>query len=664
MNEPRDRRARLRCWSGNPLSERRQSIVAISIIALAVATAISQLQPWKLIEARVYDYLSTTLAANRPADGPVIVAIDELSFAELGLQWPWPRDLHARLVAALRKAGAKAVGLDIILAEATNPAADEALASSMGPDVVLAADVTLIETPHADQLVRVEPLPMLTRSGARPGISSIVLDGDGTLRRLPRYEDGFAKMLAAAAGVSTASEVPAGALIQTFGPARTYPTVSYYQALDPDNFLPPGFFRGRTVIVGLSMQSAPTTENGGADAYATSWTPRTGRLLSGAEIQATIFDNLAKRLFVTPAPAVGSVAAIVLAAVAAGFVVRRRTGWRTVMAGGLAVLLCGLVSFALLRYGRIYLPPLSPAIAFVAVAAAQGARDYAAERRLRRTITRAFSQYLSPVLVDRLASDPSKLKLGGERRTLTILFCDVRGFTTISERMKDDPEGLTRLVNRLLNPLSEAILKAGGTIDKYIGDAIMAFWNAPLDDPEHAVHAVEAALDMLRALDELNAELASEASANGAAPIELRIGTGINTGECVAGNMGSDRRFNYSALGDAVNLASRLEGQTKTYDVPILLGSETARLVGERFAVIELDRVFVKGKSEAATVSTVVPAIDEAARVAHEALLADLYSGRDKQALSRLDGLAERVPALAGYYGSIGTRLSPPQIGE
>ncbi|HHZ09864.1 MAG TPA: adenylate/guanylate cyclase domain-containing protein [Rhizobiales bacterium] len=636
--------------------DRLRGVALIVVSAFAVLAAISFSAPWRLLEARVFDYLSTLSPPPRPADGPIIVAIDEPSFAELGLQWPWPRDIHGRLVEALRDAGARVIGLDIIFAEpSAKPGADAALAAALGPDVVLAADETLIDTPLAVQTIRVEPLPALTDTGAKSGIASIVLDRDGTLRRVPRYPDGFAAMLLDAGGIPYKSPAP-GVLLQSFGPARTYETVSYYQALEPAAFLPPGFFFGRTVIVGLSMQSAPTTDAGGADAFATPQTLRTGRLVAGAEIHATIYDNLRAGLFVRPAAGALSLGAIAAAAGLAGLAVRRSTGWPTVVAGIVTVAACIAGSWTLLRFGRFFVPPIAPAVAFAGVAAAQGARDYAAEFRLRQGITRAFSQYLSPVLVERLASDPSQLHLGGERRTLTVLFCDVRGFTTISERLRDDPQRLTTLINRLLNPLSAVILTAGGTIDKYIGDAIMAFWNAPLDDPEHAEKAVGAAVGMLAAVDALNAELAAEAIAASETPIEIRIGIGINTGDCVVGNMGSDVRFNYSVLGDPVNLASRLEGETKVYGVPILIGDETARRLSGRYPAIELDRVLVKGKTEAAVVHTVlgvagaVAAIDDAARAAHQAFLDDFYAGRKADAAARIDRLARQLPTLATYY--------------
>jgi adenylate cyclase len=633
-----------------------QLAVIVPLVAAAVIAA-SLTSPWRLVELKIFDYLSTTAPPSPSEQSPIIVAIDEPSLAEIGLRWPWPRDLHAELVTALREAGAKAIGLDIIFAEPSAGVGDQALAAALGPDVVLAADETIIRTPQADQRIRVEPLLAFTDAGAKPGVASVLLDGDGIVRRMPPYADGFAARLAEASGAAPARP-PADALIQSFGPARTFQTVSYYQALDPKNFLPPDIFRGRIVIVGLSMQSASGVDSGGADAFATSYTVRSRNLIAGAELQATVLDNLARGLFVTPAPALLAGVATLAAAALACLVVWRGTGYVTGLVSVATILLFFGASFLLLLYGHVFLPPLAPSLAFAGVAGIQSARDYAAERRRRMRITLAFSQYLSPVLVDRLADDTGQLKLGGERRELTILFCDVRGFTTISEQMKDDPEGLTRLMNRLLNPLSDVILKAGGTIDKYIGDAIMAFWNAPLDDPDHAVHAIEAALAMLDAVDVLNAEREAEAGASGEMPLPLRIGVGINTGDCVVGNMGSDFRFNYSALGDAVNLASRLESETKAFRVSILVGEETARRAGGRIALAELDRVKVKGKTQAVAVSTPVPGAEPGALALHAALVADMRDGRLSSSDPRFDTLADALPGAAGFYQLVRSSLS------
>jgi adenylate cyclase len=236
--------------------------------------------------------------------------------------------------------------------------------------------------------------------------------------------------------------------------------------------------------------------------------------------------------------------------------------------------------------------------------------NYFREQKQRQQIRSAFGFYLSPQLVEQLARSPEKLVLGGEERRMTILFSDVRGFTSISEHYKDDPQGLTRLMNRFLTPLTNAIIERKGTIDKYIGDAIMAFWNAPVDDDDHEANACDAALAMLERAEALNVEIKREADANGGVYMPLRIGIGLNTGPCVVGNMGSDFRFNYSVLGDTVNVASRLESRTKDYRLSMVIGSRTAEKAKEKFATMEIDLIQVKGKKQPEAVFTVIGRTD------------------------------------------------------
>ncbi|WP_135078176.1 adenylate/guanylate cyclase domain-containing protein [Terasakiella sp. SH-1] len=228
---------------------------------------------------------------------------------------------------------------------------------------------------------------------------------------------------------------------------------------------------------------------------------------------------------------------------------------------------------------------------------------YAAEEAQKKQVRSAFSHYMSPALVERLAEDPTQLKLGGENRDMTLLFCDVRGFTSISELF--DAEGLTKLINKFLTPLTNVILQRRGTIDKYMGDCIMAFWNAPLDDENHERNGCLSALEMIDSLVAVNERLEKEAEEEGRPHIPLRIGIGLNTGTCCVGNMGSDQRFDYSVLGDAVNLASRLEGQSKTYGVTIVIGESTYKNVQD-LACIELDLIMVKGKTEAVRIYSVL----------------------------------------------------------
>ncbi|MBP6014066.1 MAG: adenylate/guanylate cyclase domain-containing protein [Alphaproteobacteria bacterium] len=215
----------------------------------------------------------------------------------------------------------------------------------------------------------------------------------------------------------------------------------------------------------------------------------------------------------------------------------------------------------------------------------------------RRTVRSAFAQYLPPDVVESIANDPSKLKLGGETRELSIMFCDIRGFTPIAESFRADPQGLTKLINRALTPLSREVLNHHGTIDKYIGDCVMAFWNAPLDDADHATHACECALAMMDALIVLNQELTAEGFYKSHKVNQIDVSIGLNTGTCVVGNMGSELRFDYSALGDAVNISARIQSFAGNYGFPIAIGEDTEMIVNEKFAFLELDYIAVKGRA-------------------------------------------------------------------
>ena len=258
-------------------------------------------------------------------------------------------------------------------------------------------------------------------------------------------------------------------------------------------------------------------------------------------------------------------------------------------------------------------------------------REEAAKKQTRD----AFSKYLSPDMVNVVAENPDQLKLGGQKRDMTLLFCDVRGFTTISEQF--DAEGLTQLINKLLTPLTNVILARKGTVDKYMGDCIMAFWNAPLDDAEHAKNGCRSALKMLEEMDPLNDRLEQEAKEEGRKHIPLKVGLGLNTGECVVGNMGSDQRFDYSVLGDAVNLASRLEGQSKNYGVRVVIGETTHALV-EGMATIELDLIKVKGKTEAVQIFALLGEEDLAETAPFKAFKAKIHEMLTKYRSQDWDG--------------------------
>ena len=300
----------------------------------------------------------------------------------------------------------------------------------------------------------------------------------------------------------------------------------------------------------------------------------------------------------------------------------------TVLGAAVIMGIVGYGSWYLFDTQKLLLDPSAPLITMLMLTGTLIITNYIREERRRREIRGAFGQYVSPDLVSQLSEDGAELKLGGQTRELTLLFSDVRGFTAISERFRDDPQGLTLLMNRFLTVLSNAILDQRGTIDKFMGDAVMAFWNAPLPTENHQAASCRAEIDMLARTAELNEQLPDDTP-------RINVGIGLNTGTCVVGNMGSYSRFDYTALGDTVNLASRLDGQSKTYGVGTVVGESTAEVVSDTFALIELDLIRVKGNDEPARIfgllgDETLRATDAFARVAEtNAAMLEAYRGRD-----------------------------------
>jgi adenylate cyclase len=271
---------------------------------------------------------------------------------------------------------------------------------------------------------------------------------------------------------------------------------------------------------------------------------------------------------------------------------------------------------------------------------------FVAEYLAKLQIKKQFGTYLSPDLVAQLQRNPDLLVLGGDSRELSIMFTDVRGFTTISEHYGRDVQGLTRIMNRYMTAMTKKILENNGTLDKYIGDAQMAFWNAPLDNTQHAKDAVRTALEMMVSLDEFNREITAEGIP------EFGMGLGINTDTVVVGNMGSDQRFDYTCLGDGVNLASRLEGQSKGYGVKIVLGKKTAEYVKDEYEVFELDCIAVKGKTEGVYIYTLAPESQQ-----HREFLELYYAGDWDRALAQIPLCKNICPEMEKYYDAMEQRL-------
>ncbi len=344
------------------------------------------------------------------------------------------------------------------------------------------------------------------------------------------------------------------------------------------------------------------------------------REMPGVEIHAQLLEQILQGAFlVRPDWAVGAEVLFTLL-VGIGLILSlpRIGALPSAALGGASVAIAFGTSWLLFKHAQLLIDPVYPWVVMTLVYLVATLLGHLRTEARQREIRGAFSHYMSPHYVDELAAHPERLKLGGQARVMTIMFCDIRGFTSLSEKL--DAESLTHFMNSFLSPMTEIITERKGTIDKYIGDCIMAFWNAPLDDPDHARNAVQAAQAMRRKLVELNRLWPAEAAYRVFLPV--RIGIGINTGECVVGNFGSQQHFDYSLLGDPVNLASRLEGLGKVYGIDLVIGEETAALLGD-LALIEVDLVAVKGKSEAGRIYTLPPeqVVEEQFINQHSALL-------------------------------------------
>jgi adenylate cyclase len=467
-------------------------------------------------------------------------------------------------------------------------------------------------------------VPPIEQAAAGRGLFSIDPEHDGIIRRVPLVMEAqgvlvpslslemlrivsqtsaiIVKVDPAGDGVQSvavrALEVPTDARGRIFVHFSKSDPALYVSAKDVlQGKLSRDRLRGKLVLIGTSAIGLLDLKTTPVEA-----------VMPGVEVHAQILESvLTKSLLVNPAYAIGA-ELIVAVLLGLAIIVAAPMLSATIVVVLGACLIAGLIglSWYLFAAQSLLIDFTYPLISSWLIYLVFTFVNYFREQRQRQQIRSAFGFYLSPHMVEQLARSPEKLVLGGEERRMTILFSDVRGFTTISEHYKDDPQGLTRLMNRFLTPLTNAIIERKGTIDKYIGDAIMAFWNAPVDDDEQEVNACDAALAMQEQAAALNAELKQEADANGGAFMPLRIGIGLNTGPCVVGNMGSDFRFNYSVLGDTVNVASRLEARTKDYRLPLVIGSRTAERAKDKFTTMEIDLIQVKGKKQPEAVFTVL----------------------------------------------------------
>ncbi|HYD99523.1 MAG TPA: adenylate/guanylate cyclase domain-containing protein [Alphaproteobacteria bacterium] len=601
--------------------------LGLSLLLVAAGRVAEDRPLWRSLETQSLDLRLRIRGAREPSGAVAVVLADDRSVAMLG-RWPPSRRRLAETVDALAAAGARLIVLDLLFVEPdADPAADAALAQSIrragnvvaafaltfgdrrpAPAALAGAQFHGLEAPVAplETLVpdgALAPLEALAGAAAGLGHATIAYDRDGTARHdhaaLPFDAEYFPSLavrsVAAARGVAWDSVVlrlGEGVLIgetllptdtgsrwtiDPIGPAGTLPTYALADVLA--GTLPAGALARRIAVVGGYA-------TGIKDSFR--W-PLGDAPIPGAEWQATVIEGMLQGRTLRRPPELGlaELAAPPLLALLSAAALMTLP-----IAGGVAValLLAGAYALAaqILVGQGLWLHLAMPLAALLASQIAVVVLRVATVERRRRAVQAAFAQYLAPPLVAALAERPERLRLGGEIRDTTVMFCDIRNFTALSEGR--DPEQLVGLLNRFLTPMTAAVLDRRGTVDKYIGDCLMAFWNAPLDDPDHAANACRAALAMLAA----TRALADRVVAEGGPRIDL--GIGLNTGPACVGNLGSAQRFAYSAMGDTVNLASRLEGQCKVYGVPIVLG-EAVAAQAPGFAVLELDRVRVKGRT-------------------------------------------------------------------
>lgn len=567
-----------------------------------------------------------------PPDDIVIVAIDESSIREFApaFDWPWPRRVHGELIRQLDAAGARAIVFDVVFDLPSPPEDDAALASAIRAShapVVLAAALDAVDDRQFKMTQQLRPLPDFVNAGARVGFATISPDADGRFRLAPLSVNGSPSLAAAAVEASgraiDVAAAPAVArsgdpqlLINFSGPSRSIHTVSYYQAVDAARALPPGTFRGKTVFVGRALAAQDLAAGvGSQDLFATPF----DLLMPGVEIHASAANTLARGLFIRRAPpamtwillvGVGAVIAAVMTLV---------PRFRTKIAVAVAwILLTPVVSAWAFLQAQYWLYTVQPLLVSVSVFGLNALYQYRASERDRAYVRKALTGYVSKPVMQRLLDNPSALELGGTQVEATVLFSDIVGFSSIAERMT--PRELTAVLNEYFTRIGDAIMAEDGMIDKYIGDAIMAVWGAPLPDPRHASKACAAALAMRR-------------TTLAGGPLKARIG--LNTGLMMAGNLGHRERMEYTVIGDAVNLASRLEGANKLYGTLILASETTKALAADEYLFRRIDRIRVVGKQEAVGIFELIgasadeTAAGETGRIDSFGRILDAYDRRD-----------------------------------
>lgn len=570
----------------------------LGLLCAGLLVVLSLLPFGQFLENQTLDLFYRLRPVAPPPADLLIVAIDEPSFQELRRPWPWPRRLHADLVNRLKAAGARLIIFDVLFADAGKAEDDKSLAKAFreAGNIILSMTFEVAQDPRFTRRILITPHKTFQECSQEVGLCTITPDADGVVRRFCLSLGGKDTLPLAAFRVlrpETALPPVLSGLINYAGPPRSIDTVSYYQVIDPERPLPVSRIRGRVVLVGTMLEASATPQTQ-ADAFYTPFFAGNGRLMSGVEIQANILNTLLDGSWGRELRLWERLAMLVWIVLLASMVLTRmRPLPGLVFIGAVLLLIMGL-SFAMFYLARFWMPPFLMATGLALVYAGNVLGHYVIEAREKRWLRQAFGRYVSPSVVETIITHPHRLELGGEEIEATVLFADLEGFTLLSETMP--PQSLIKLLNDYFTPMTQIIMSYQGTLDKYIGDALMALWGAPVPMTDHALRACRAAIDMEQAMTDLQADW----QALGLPNLTARIG--LHSGPVVAGNVGSRDRFNYTVLGDTVNLASRLEGVNKAYGTRIILSEESAHYVKDRLLVRELDSVQVKGRGQPVTV--------------------------------------------------------------
>ena len=591
------------------------------IIIAATIAALVGLRAWdpapvETLRLKTFDYFISTLPTIGD-ENILLVDIDDDSLQRLG-QWPWPRQIFCKLL------GGQVVGFSVLFPEEDRFGGDKNLGKCINTENVVvsaaASNSTSVGRPPHVGTARMgeDPTPFLFKydgvltnvpvieeSAKGNGITSTAPEVDGLVRRLPLvfnidneiYPSFGLEVLRTIVGAKSYSiktgetgveklRVKNLPIIDTDARGRIWTTwnTNFSRMSAKDYITNPTEYP--IVLIGVTAKGASTL-------VATPDGLKAPHEIQAAAISTLIQGNNISRPNWTEGTELLALLGILVLIAVCSFKL-----YLSVPALLLAI--GGSVSYVYYNFttSGILLDASFIVISAFVLWAVSSFINFYTQFKLRLQIKKQFEHYLDPGMVAKLQKNPELLRLGGDRREMTFLFCDIRGFTPISETFKDNPEGLVELINEFLTNQTDVILKHKGTVDKYMGDCIMAFWNAPLDDPDHAYHAIQAALEMRQALEELNNVLRTERG------FEINTGIGINTGPCIVGNMGSSSRFDYSVIGDAVNLASRLEGQCKEFETDLVVSGNTKRHVPE-YKYEKLGETTVKGKTERVLVYTI-----------------------------------------------------------